>query len=56
MGRVSNVKLDGLLAKVEISIGGCEITSIITAEAVREMQLLPGHTVAALIKSALDRH
>ena len=51
VGRVSNVKLDGLLAQVEISIGGCTITSIITAEAVREMRLLPGDTVAALIKS-----
>jgi molybdopterin-binding protein len=51
VGRVSNVKLDGLLAQVEISIGGCTIKSIITAEAVGEMRLHPGDTVAALIKS-----
>jgi molybdopterin-binding protein len=51
VGRVSEVKLDGLLAQVEISIGGCTITSIITSEAVGEMRLRPGDTVAALIKS-----
>jgi molybdopterin-binding protein len=51
VGRVTGVRLDGLLAQVEISIGGSTITSIITAEAVREMRLVPGDTVAALIKS-----
>lgn len=51
VGRVTNVRLDGLLAEVEISIGDCTITSIITAEAVREMRLVPGDTAAALIKS-----
>jgi molybdopterin-binding protein len=52
VGRVSNVKLDGLLAQVEISIGSFTITSIVTAEAVREMQLHCGDTVAALMNSA----
>ncbi|MGC2635739.1 MAG: helix-turn-helix transcriptional regulator [Acidobacteriaceae bacterium] len=51
VGRVSAVTLEGLLAQVQISIGGSMITSIITAEAVREMRLRPGDTVAALIKS-----
>jgi molybdopterin-binding protein len=44
-------QLEGLLAQVQISIGSCTITSIITAEAVSEMRLRPGDTVAALIKS-----
>lgn len=51
VGRVMEVKFDGLLAEVEISIGDCRITSIITAEAAREMRLQPGDTAAALIKS-----
>jgi molybdopterin-binding protein len=51
VGRVTDVKLDGLLAHVEISIGDGTITSVITAEAVREMRLRPGDTAAALIKS-----
>jgi molybdopterin-binding protein len=51
VGRVTEVRLDGLLAQVEISIGGCTITSIITAEAVQAMRLRPGDTVAALIKA-----
>lgn len=50
-GRVVEVKFDGLLAQVKLSIGGQIITSIITAEAAREMQLAVGQTAAALIKS-----
>jgi molybdopterin-binding protein len=51
VGRVVEVEVDGLLAQVKLSIGGQRITSIITAEAVREMNLQKGDTVAALIKS-----
>jgi molybdopterin-binding protein len=50
-GRVIEVKVDGLVAQIKISIGGQVITSIITAEAAREMRLKVGETVAALIKS-----
>lgn len=50
-GRVVEVKFDGLLAQVKLSIGGQIITSIITAEAAREMQLAVGQTASALIKS-----
>jgi molybdopterin-binding protein len=45
------VKVSGLIAQVTLSIGGQRITSIITADAVREMRLRPGQTAAALIKS-----
>ena len=51
VGRVTDVKLSGLMAQVNISIGGQHITSIITADAVREMRLQKGQKVAALIKS-----
>lgn len=51
VGRVVELKFDGLLAQVKLSIGGQIIHSIITAEAAREMQLKVGETVAALIKS-----
>lgn len=51
VGRVTDIKITGLLAQVEISIGSCTITSVITADAVREMRLKPGDTAAALIKS-----
>lgn len=50
-GRVVELKFDGLLAQVKLSIGGQIITSIITAEAAREMQLAVGQTASALIKS-----
>lgn len=51
VGRVVQVKVEGLLAQVKLSIGGQVITAIITAEAVREMRLKVGETAAALIKS-----
>ena len=51
VGRVTELKIDGLIAQVTLSIGGQKITSIITADAVREMRLKVGDTAAALIKS-----
>ena len=50
-GRVTDIKVSGLMAQVTLSIGGQHITSIITADAVREMRLKVGETAAALIKS-----
>jgi molybdopterin-binding protein len=51
IGRILDVKIDGLMAQVTISIGDQHINSIITADAVREMRLKRGDVAAALIKS-----
>jgi molybdopterin-binding protein len=51
VGRVDSVRISGLMAEVKISIGGQQITSIITASSAREMQLKTGQTAAALIKA-----
>ena len=51
VGRITDIKIDGLIAQVSMSIGGQMITSIITADAVREMRLKVGDTAAALVKS-----
>ena len=51
VGRVTEIKMNGLMAQVSVSIGGQHITSIITADAVREMRLKVGETAAALVKS-----
>jgi molybdopterin-binding protein len=55
VGTIVEVKISGLLAKVVLQIGegpGAQrVTSIITADAVREMQLRKGQTAAALMKS-----
>jgi molybdopterin-binding protein len=51
VGRVTEIKIDGLMAQVRLSIGGQHISSIITSDAVREMRLKVGDTAAALIKS-----
>jgi len=51
VGQIIEVKFSGLLAKVVLAIGDQQITSIITADAAREMQLRKGQTAAALMKS-----
>jgi molybdopterin-binding protein len=51
VGKIVEVKISGLLAQVVLEIGDQKITSIITSDAVREMQLRKGQTAAALIKS-----
>lgn len=50
-GRVVDVQIDGLLAKVVLSFGQQQITAIITADAAREMALKRGDAAAALIKA-----
>jgi molybdopterin-binding protein len=51
VGRIDAVRISGLIAEISLSIGGQQITSIITSRSAREMQLKPGQTAAALIKS-----
>jgi molybdopterin-binding protein len=51
VGRIVDLKVSGLIAQVTLSFGDQYITSIITADAVREMRLKKGETAAALIKS-----
>ena len=50
-GKVVSVRVEGLLAEVVLSIGDAHVTAIITASAVRELNLKKGDTAAALIKS-----
>src|ERR1700676_1889029 len=51
VGTIDAVRISGLMAEIMISIGGQQITSIITSRSAREMNLKPGQTAAALIKS-----
>jgi molybdopterin-binding protein len=51
VGRIVELKIEGLMAQVTLSIAGQRLTSIITADAVREMRLEKGQIAAALIKS-----
>src|ERR1019366_7109163 len=44
VGRILEVRYSGLLAQVKLSIGGQRISSIITADAAREMHLEKGQT------------
>lgn len=50
-GTVVEVTVEGLLAKVVLAVGGQRVTSIITADAAKELALKPGDTAYALIKA-----
>jgi molybdopterin-binding protein len=50
-GKVVSIHVEGLLAEVVLSVGDAHVTAIITANAVRELQLKKGDLAAALIKS-----
>ena len=51
LGTVAEVTVEGLLAKVVLSVGGQRVTAIITADAVRDLGLKPGDSAFALIKA-----
>jgi molybdenum-pterin binding domain len=51
VGRIVEIRKSGLLAQVRLSIGGQQITAIITADAANAMRLKKGEHVAALVKS-----
>ncbi|MBA3442318.1 MAG: helix-turn-helix transcriptional regulator [Pyrinomonadaceae bacterium] len=51
LGKVTEVRYEGLLAQITIDVGGQEITSIITSDATRSLGLKRGVTVHALVKA-----
>ena len=51
MGRVVDIRVDGLMAKVVLSLGEQRVTAIITADAVEDLGLKKGDVAIALIKS-----
>jgi molybdopterin-binding protein len=51
MGRVVDIRIDGLMAKVVLSLGEQRVTAIITADAVEDLGLKKGDIAIALIKS-----
>ena len=50
-GVVREVKLEGLLAQVEIEAGPFRVVSVVTREAVEQLGLEPGMTATALVKA-----
>ena len=51
LGRVAEIKVEGMLAKVVLSLGEQRVTAIITADAVADLALKKGDVAVALIKS-----
>ena len=50
-GIVREVKVEGLLAQVELEAGPFRVVSIVTREAVEELGLKPGMPATALVKA-----
>jgi molybdopterin-binding protein len=51
-GLVTDVRVDGLMAKVELAVDDpCWIVAIVTADAVEELGLKPGMPAAAVVKA-----
>ena len=50
-GTVREVKIDGLLAQVELEAGPFRIVSVITSEAARALELKPGSPATAVVKA-----
>ncbi|ATW26969.1 TOBE domain-containing protein [Candidatus Formimonas warabiya] len=50
-GRVAKVERDGLMAKVTIDVDRCTMTSVITGDAVDDLNIKEGDQVSALVKS-----
>ncbi|MGH9395742.1 MAG: TOBE domain-containing protein [Terriglobia bacterium] len=51
VGRITSVKIVGLLAKVTLDISGQRVTAIITRDSCEDLGLKTGDTAAALIKA-----
>ncbi len=50
-GVVRNVKVEGLLAQVEIEAGPFRVVAVITREAAEQLKLSPGVSATALVKA-----
>lgn len=52
IGRILEIKCDGLMAQITIMAGNHELTSLITADAAVELGLRAGDNVIAILKSS----
>ena len=50
-GLVTRVQLDGVMAQVDIQCGPHRVVTLMSAEAVRELDLAPGSLAVAIVKA-----
>ena len=50
-GYIEEVRIDGLLAQVQLRVGDQHLTAVITADAVRGLKLRRGNDAIAIVKS-----
>lgn len=52
VGKILQIKIDGLVAQVTLAVGEYRLTSLITADAASDLRLKIGDSVVALLKSS----
>jgi len=50
-GVVKDVRIEGLMARVDIQVGDNHVVALISAEAATDLALQPGMRVSALVKA-----
>lgn len=50
-GVIRDVRIEGLMARVDIQVGDNHVVALISAEAATEMQLQPGMHASAVVKA-----
>ena len=50
-GVITDIKIDGLMAQVELRVGDNHVVALITSEACRELGLEVGGTATAMVKA-----
>lgn len=50
-GLVTEVQMDGVMAQVTMQCGPFEVTSLMSAQSAREMDLAPGSVATAIVKA-----
>jgi molybdopterin-binding protein len=51
LGRITNLRIEGIMAEVEIDIGGQKLVSVITSSSAIRLRLEVGQQVYAIMKS-----
>jgi molybdopterin-binding protein len=50
-GTIREIKLEGLLAQVELDAGPFRVVAVVTREAVEDLELTPGSPATAIVKA-----
>ena len=50
-GTITSIRIEGLMAQVDLQVGDNHVVALITAEAAQELGLKPGDRAVAMVKA-----